>query len=80
MRIHQNLAWSWEIPVGDYQSGDVFMDCALVQFAPDTKIFEGLTGLKFIGCNLINCDIPADSEVFECNTAKVIYEEVDDES
>ena len=38
-------------------TGDNFL-----QLLPHTKIFEGVKGLRFVNCNLTNCDIPADAE------------------
>jgi len=51
-------------------SGDTFTGCNLTQAQMDTPICVGKTGLTFIRCNLINCIVPADSVVQDCNTAK----------
>ncbi len=33
---------------------------------PNTLIGEGITGLKFIGCNLVNCILPIDALKTDC--------------
>jgi hypothetical protein len=38
---------------------------------PHTAIGEGFTGLKFENCNLVNCDVPADTVVVSCNTTQI---------
>ena len=72
--IHQSENWAWNpAPVG-VQSGDSFISCNLVQFTPETKMFEGLNDLTFIRCNCINGDYPPDTTMEECNTAQIDYE------
>jgi len=41
------------------------------QSVPHTKIYEGITGLIFRNCNLVNCDVPPDAIVENCNTKQV---------
>lgn len=53
------------------QNGDTFERCNLVQHNPHTAICEGITGLTFFECNLVNCDIPEGSTVIRCNTMQV---------
>jgi len=48
------------------ENGDHFINCNLAQPLPHTAIFTGVTGLMFTGCNLVNCDIPMDSDVDDC--------------
>ncbi len=50
----------------EINSGDEFIDCNFSRSVPHTKIFEGLTGLTFTSCNLVNCDIPADATKDKC--------------
>ena len=45
-----------------------FKNCNFAQLLPHTTIFDGITGLKFISCNLMNCDLPEDVEVEDCLT------------
>jgi len=52
----------------DASNGDIFVDCNFAQAVPHTAICEGLTGLTFIRCNLVNCDVPGDSVIEKCNT------------
>jgi len=43
----------------------------LEQLNPHTKIFEGVTGLVFRNCRLINCDLPADAVKESCTNYHV---------
>lgn len=43
------------------QNGHVFTNDNFIQKEPNTKIFAGYTGLKFINCNLTNCTLPGDA-------------------
>ena len=71
--------WHW-VDLPEFQSGDTFVHCYFTRFAPHTKVMEGLTGLTFIGCGLINCDLPEDAEIDDkCNTSQNIYEVIEDE-
>lgn len=47
-------------------SGDVFVGCNLSQSNPHTKIFDGISGITFESCNLVNCDLPDNSIVNKC--------------
>lgn len=58
------------------QDNDSFICCNLAQYT-DVKIFEGIKGLQFKDCNLVNCDLPNDAETDSCQTAKIVYEVVD---
>ena len=73
-RIAQVNLW-----LADVESGDKFINCNFTQFTPGTKLFEGLTGLEFVDCNLINCDLPADTLTSRCNTARIEYELVEEQ-
>lgn len=53
------------------QNGDVLEGHNFAQVLPGTAIFEGVTGLTFRGCNLVNCVVPVDAVVEKCNTAQV---------
>jgi hypothetical protein len=48
------------------ENGDEFENCNFSRSVPHTVIFEGVTGLTFISCNLFNCDIPEDAEKTKC--------------
>lgn len=48
------------------ENGQVFERLNFTRKSPHTKIFEGITGLTFRGCNLTNCDVPADAKVIDC--------------
>ena len=69
--------WSWKQP-DNINNGDSFIKCNFSQFAPDTDIFEGKTGLSFIDCNLVNCKLPDDVGCDNCNTSQNIYEVVEE--
>ncbi|MCP3683577.1 MAG: hypothetical protein GY861_12890 [bacterium] len=47
----------------EVSSGDEFVQCNLSRSVPHTEIFKGLTELKFIDCNLLNCDVPKGSVI-----------------
>ncbi len=48
-------------------SGDTIESCNLSQMYPLTGITD-VTGLTFRSCNLVNCSLPADAVVENCNT------------
>ena len=45
----------------------------MVRAVPHTAIYEGVTGLTFRNCNLINCDVPEDATVISCNTGHMEF-------
>ena len=63
------------LEISQVKNGDEFIACNIMREKPYTKMFDGLTGLKFARCNLVNCDLPDDSEldVFT-NNAQIEYE------
>lgn len=48
------------------ENGHEFKECNFCQLEPNTTIFSGVTGLKFIRCNLTNCTIPIDAVKESC--------------
>lgn len=52
------------------ESGDTIESCNLSQMYPHTAITE-VSNLTFKGCNLVNCDVPADAVVERCNTTQI---------
>jgi len=74
MRLWEDENGQFVEPPEDVQSGDSFFKCDIRRFVSHTKIFEGLTGLKFEKCCLISCDLPDDSKTKDCNTAQIDYE------
>lgn len=50
------------------ENGDVFIACNFNQSVPHTEILSGVSGLSFLNCNLMNCDIPVDSTIEKCLT------------
>ena len=54
----------------DIRNEDVFEECNFNQPNQDTEIFKGYTGLKFVSCPLINCILPPDAKVIECQESK----------
>jgi len=72
--IYESENWHW-VDLPQFESGDTFINCYFTRFEPHTPIFEGLTGISCLGCGLINCDLPPDSEIdFRCNTSQNVYE------
>lgn len=53
-----------DLPV--IEDGHVFEYVNFTQAQPHTKIFEGVTGLTFRKCNLMNCDVPVGAIVEDC--------------
>lgn len=51
-------------PIPPVLFGHTFTGDNFMQLRPYTKILDGVSGLKFVKCNLINCDLPPDA-VFE---------------
>lgn len=50
-------------PIPQVEDGHVFTGDNFLQMFPHTKILEGKARLKFINCNVTNCDLPPDAEV-----------------
>ena len=48
-------------PIPDVENGHIFTGDNFTQLIPHTAILAGKTGLKFVKCNLTNCDVPVDS-------------------
>lgn len=48
-------------------NGDTVENCNLMQLA-NTPVCEGITGLTFINCNLVNCSVPGDAVIENCLT------------
>lgn len=50
----------------DVEDCHVFEWCNFAQLQPHTSIFEGKRNLRFVNCNLLNCDVPEDAELVDC--------------
>lgn len=59
------------IPLPEVENGHVFEMCNFTQLLPHTKIFEGVTGLVFRKCNLVNCDVPVDAVIDDCLRSQI---------
>lgn len=53
-------------PLPDVKNGHVFIRDNFTQMFPHTKLFEGKTGLRFINCKMVNCDLPPDAVCEDC--------------
>jgi len=60
-------------PMPDVPENKTFTQDNFYQLRPDTEIFAGVTGLKFIRCNLTNCKIPVDAEIISCRHAQLEF-------
>lgn len=69
--IHRQQNWAFKQP--PLKDNDIVDRCNCVQKYAHTTIGDGKTGLKFIESNLVNCSIPADAQVDECNTAQIDF-------
>lgn len=47
-------------------TGEIFVDCNFSQITPHTEALVNCSGLKFVRCNLKNCDVPIDSIIENC--------------
>ena len=74
--IHRRKNYSKQDPTCD--NGDMFEGCNLTQATPNTAICIGKTGLVFESCNLVNCIVPADAVVRDCNINQVEFDAVID--
>ena len=54
----------------ELDNGDVIENVNFSQIQPHTMIGEGVTGLVFRKCNLVNCDVPEGAVVEQCNTCQ----------
>lgn len=50
----------------EIKNGDSIEGYNVSQDLPNTIICEGLTGLTFKNCNLLNCKIPDDAKIDDC--------------
>ncbi len=50
----------------EFTNGQTVDGWNLTQLQPHTAIGEGVSGLIFRNCNLLNCDVPADAVVESC--------------
>jgi len=53
-------------PIPDVENGHTFTGDNFCQLLPHTPILVGKTGIKFIKCNLVNCNIPVDAIKESC--------------
>jgi hypothetical protein len=53
-----------------FENGQEVRGWNLTQILPHTPIGEGVTGLRFVSCNLLNCDVPEDATVEDCLTVQ----------
>lgn len=66
---HRLRNWSFSQP--PLSDGDEIVNCNLQQFAPNTPIATGVTGLIFRDCNLVNCLLPEGSVAIGCNMTQI---------
>jgi len=69
--IHRSQNWSFEQP--PLNDNDVIDRCNCSQKYPSTEIATGKTGLKFIDSNLVNCSLPPDAQIDECNATQIDF-------
>ncbi len=62
-----------EKPLPTVQNGHRFVRDNFTQVQPHTKIFEGITGLTFEGCALLNCDVPSDATLIDCSNGHASF-------
>ena len=64
-----NYSMGRELPA--IKDGHVFENDNFSQAVPGTEIFKGMSGLVFKKCNLVNCKVPADTMIEDCNISQV---------
>lgn len=68
-----NHAFTVSKPMPTISNGHTFERYNFHRLTPHTKIYEGYTGLTFRQCNLVNCDVPADSVLENCNNVQIEF-------
>jgi len=53
-----------------FEPGQTVEGWNLTQLLPHTAIGVGVSGLTFVNCNLLNCDVPAAAVVEDCLTVQ----------
>ena len=61
-----NYAFTTGRDLPSASNGERFEYCNFMQAEPNTAIFEGVSGLVFENCNLINCTLPPDAQIIDC--------------
>jgi hypothetical protein len=69
--VHRQQNWSFTDP--PMANGDIADRCNCAQKYPGTSICNGVSGLQFIESNLVNCEVPADAVLVDCNNAQIDY-------
>jgi len=58
-----NYSFTSKFDLPEVEDGHTFEGDNFLQMTKGTKIFEGVSGLTFINCNLTNCIVPDDATV-----------------
>lgn len=61
--IHRNKNFALGADTSAVQDGDTLIRCNCIQGRKNTAIFDGVTGLTFEQCNLLNAVPPADATI-----------------
>jgi len=61
-----NYAFTAKNELPKAETGQVFEMLNFMQAVPNTEIFQGVEGLVFKKCNLVNCKLPEDAKVEDC--------------
>jgi len=59
--MENNYSFTRGLSLPDVPNNYIFERYNFCRKEPHTAIFAGKTGLVFRNCNLVNCDVPADS-------------------
>ncbi len=60
-----NYSFAKGVGLPKAEDGQEFVECNFLQLRPNTKIFKGVKNLKFVRCNIMNCDVPDDAELIQ---------------
>ena len=69
--IHRKQNWSFIQP--SVNAGDTIDRCNCSQLSPGTPVCAGISSLKFIESNLVNCILPIDAQFDGCNRAQIDF-------
>lgn len=67
---HRDIPINWAFQQKELESGDIVENINMMQLKPHTIMYEGITGLTFINCNITNCQMPEDATIKGSNWHK----------
>lgn len=68
-----NFAFTRGKTIPEVNNGQTIERWNLNQMLPHTELFTGIIGLRFVKCNLVNCDLPNDAVLDDCVRCHLSY-------